>query len=99
MHQARKDSNPNTILILQLKFKQHYTKYKGKKIKCILVQTLRLCTSNTAHRGSRVIALLFLDHSNSRGEESATRPGRSLPPGKTRFRLYRRLGGFQGLSG
>ena len=33
------------------------------------------------------------------GEGSAPRPGRSLPPGKTRYPLYRRLGGPQGQSG
>ena len=33
--------------------------------------------------GSRGIALLFFDHSTRRGEGSASRPGRSLPPGKT----------------
>jgi hypothetical protein len=33
------------------------------------------------------------------GEGSASRPGRSLPPGKTRYTLYRRLGGPQGRSG
>jgi len=31
---------------------------KGKKVKCTLVQALRLCTGRTAHRGSRGIALL-----------------------------------------
>jgi hypothetical protein len=30
------------------------------------------------------------------GEWSAARPGRTLPPGKTRYPLYRRLGGPQG---
>jgi hypothetical protein len=30
------------------------------------------------------------------GEGSASRPGRFLPPGKTRYPLYRRLGGPQG---
>jgi hypothetical protein len=34
-----------------------------------------------------------------RGEGSASRPGRSLPTGKTRYPLYRRLGGPQGRSG
>jgi len=34
-----------------------------------------------------------------RGELSAARPGRTLPPGKTRFPLYRRLGGPQSRSG
>ena len=33
------------------------------------------------------------------GEWSAERPGRTLPPGKTRYPFYRRLGGPQGRSG
>ena len=33
-----------------------------KKVKCTLLQALRLCTGRTAHRGSRGINLLFLDH-------------------------------------
>jgi len=33
------------------------------------------------------------------GEWSAARPGRTLPPRKTRYPLYRRLGGPQGRSG
>ena len=32
------------------------------------------------------------------GEWSAARPGRTLPPGKTRYPLYRRMGGPQGRS-
>jgi len=36
-------------------------------VKCTLVQALRLCTGRTAHRGSRGIALLFLDHGTRRG--------------------------------
>ena len=59
-----------------------------KKVKCTLVQALRLCIGRTAHRGSRGIALLFLDHNTRRGEGSASRPGRSLPPGKTRHPLW-----------
>ena len=35
-----------------------------------------------------------------KGDEwSAARPGRTLPPGKTRYLLFRRLGGPQGRSG
>jgi len=68
-------------------------------IKVTIVQTLRLCTGRTAHRGSRGIALFFHDHGTRRGEGSASRPGRSLPPGKTRYPLYKRLGGPQGRSG
>ena len=64
-----------------------------------LVQALRLCTGRMAHRGSRGIALPFLDHGTRRGEGSASRPGRSSPPGKTQYPLYRRLAGPQGRSG
>jgi len=43
-------------------------KQRGKvKVKCTLVQALRLCTGRTAHRGSRGIALLFHDHGTRRG--------------------------------
>ena len=71
----------------------------GKKVKCALVQALRLCTGSTNHRGSRVIALLFLDHGTRRGWGASVTPGRSLIPGKTRYPLYRRLGGPQGRTG
>jgi len=37
------------------------------KVKCPLVQALRLCTGRTAHRESRCIALPFLDHGTRRG--------------------------------
>ena len=67
--------------------------------KCTLVQALKLCTGRTGHRGSRDIALLFHDHGTRRGEGSALRSGHSLSPRKTRYPLYRRLGGPQGRSG
>ena len=69
------------------------------KVKCTLLQALRFCIGRTSHRGSRGIALLFLYHGTRRGEESASHPGRSLPPRKTRYPLYRRLGGPRGRSG
>ena len=68
------------------------------KVKCTFVQPLRLCTGRTAHRGSRGIALPFHDHGTRRGWGVNVTPGRSLPPGKTRCQLYRRLGGPQGRS-
>jgi hypothetical protein len=37
------------------------------KVKCTLVQALRLCTGRTSHRESRGIALTFLDHGARRG--------------------------------
>jgi len=52
-----------------------------------------------AQRVGRGIALLFHDHGTRRGDWSAARPGRTLPPGKTRYPLYMRLGGPQGRSG
>ena len=70
-----------------------------RKLMCTLVQALRLCTGRTANRGSRGIAIPFIDHGTGRGEGSASRTCRSLHPGKTRYPLYRRLGGPQGRSG
>ena len=72
---------------------------KKSKVKWTLVQELRLCTGRRLIRGRRGIALLFLDHGTRRGEKSAARTGRSLPPGKTQYPFYRRLGGPQVRSG
>ena len=88
----------NSVYYLVNSFKSCLYSVKVK-VKCTLVQALRLCTGRTAHRGSRVIALLFHDHGTRRGWGSASRPGHSLPLGKTRYPLYRRLGGPQGRSG
>jgi len=49
--------------------------------------------------GVEVQLYSFLTTALEGGEGSASRPGRSLPPGKTRYPLYRRLGGPQGRSG
>ena len=65
------------------------------KVKCNLVQALRLCTGRTAHRGSRGIALQFLDHGTRRGWGVSVMPRHSLLLGKTRYPMYRRLGGLQ----
>ena len=70
-----------TLCSQQESLTNNYT-VKSKKVKCSLVQALRLCTGRTAHRGSRGIALPFLDHCTKRGEGLASRPGCSLPPGK-----------------
>ena len=75
------------------------TAHTGEKRYSCTVQALRLCTGRTAHRESRGIAVLFLEHDTRRGEGSASRLGRSLSPGKTRYPSYRRLGGSQGTSG
>ena len=39
---------------------------KVRKVKCTLVQAPGLCTGRTAHRGSRGIAILFLDRGTRR---------------------------------
>jgi hypothetical protein len=43
------------------------TYMKRVKVKCTLVQALRLCTGRTVHRESRGIALPFHDHGTRRG--------------------------------
>ena len=62
-------------------------------------KALWLCTDRTAHRGRRCIALLFLDHGTRRREGSASRHGRYLPQGKTRYPLHWREGGHLYRSG
>ena len=52
------------------------------KDKCTLVQALRLCTSRSAHRGSRGIALLFLDHGTRRGWGISVTPRPLFTPAK-----------------
>ena len=69
------------------------------KVKCTLVQALRLCTGRTAHRGSRGIALPFLDHGTRRGRGVSVTPRPLFTRGKDGYPLYRRLGGPQGWSG
>ena len=68
-------------------------------VNCTLLQAL--CTRHTAHRWSRGMysSTLSWPKALEGGEGSASRPGRFLPPGKTRYPLYRRLGGPQGRSG
>ena len=68
-------------------------------VKCTLVQALRLCTGRTSQKRSWGIALLFLDHGTRREWGVNVTPRPHLPPGKTRYPFYRKLGGPQGRSG
>jgi hypothetical protein len=52
------------------------------RVKCTLVQALRLCTGHTAHRGSRGIALPFHDHSTRRGWGVSVTPWPLFTPRK-----------------
>ena len=72
---------------------------KKLKVKVILVQALRLCTGRKAHRGSRGIALLFHDHGTRRWWGVSVTPWPFFTPGKTRYPLYRWMGGPQGRCG
>jgi len=56
--------------------------YSKSRVKCTLVQALRLCTGRTTHRGSRGIALLFLDHGARRGWGVSVMPQPLLTPGR-----------------
>jgi len=53
---------------------------KKLKVKCTLVQALRLCIGRTAHRGSRGIALLFPDHVTSVTPRLLFAPGKDPVP-------------------
>jgi len=95
----RQGDSVNTFVTFNSIYLNHFKPNSQVKVKVTLVQALRLCTGRTDHGVSRGMALLFLDHGTRRGEGSASRLGRSLPPGKTRYPLFRRLGGPQGRSG
>jgi hypothetical protein len=69
------------------------------KVKFTPVQALRLCTGFTAHKGSRGMALLFHDHGTRRGWGVSVTPWPLFIRWKTRYPLYRMLGGPQGRSG
>jgi hypothetical protein len=53
--------------------------HKKVKVKCTLVQAMRLCTGHMAQRGSRGIALPFFTTALKGGEGSASHPSHSLP--------------------
>ena len=69
---------------------------KGK-VKCTLVQALRLCTGRTAHRGSRGIALPFHDHGTRRGWGVSVTPRPLFTPGKDPVPIVQEAGWAPGL--
>ena len=62
------------------------------KVKCPLVQALRLCKGRTAHGGSRGIALLFHDHGTSRGWGVSVTPRPFFTPGKNPVPIVQEAG-------
>jgi len=63
-----------------------------KKVKCTLVQELRLCTGRTAQRGSRGIALPFLDHGTRRGWGASVTPRPLFTAGKNSVPIVQEAG-------
>ena len=62
------------------------------KVKCTLVQALRLCTGRTAHRGSRGIALHFRDHGTRRGWGFSVKPRPLFTLGKDPLPIVQEAG-------
>jgi hypothetical protein len=62
------------------------------KLKCTLVQALRLCTVRTAHRESRGIALPFHDHGTRRGWGVSVKPRPLFTPGKYPVPIVQKAG-------
>jgi hypothetical protein len=67
------------------------------KVKCTIVQALRLCTGRTAHRGSRGMALPFLDHGTQRGWGVSVTPQPLFTPGKDPVPIVQEAGWAPGL--
>ena len=84
---------------LHLLFNPSMLHVQTYKLKCTLVQALRLCTGHMAHRGSRGTALPFLDDSTRRGWGVSVTSRPLFTLGKTRHPLYMRLGGPQSRPG
>jgi len=66
------------------------------KVKCTLLQALSLCTGRMAHRGSRDIALLFLDHGTRRGWGVRITPQPLFTPGKDPVPIVQEAGWASG---
>jgi len=66
------------------------------KVKCTLVQALRLCTGRTAHRESRGIALPFLDHGTRRGWGFSVKPWPLFTPGNDAVHIVHEAGWVPG---
>ena len=61
-------------------------------VKCTLVQTLRLCTGRTVHRGSRGIALPFHDHGTRSGWGVSVTPRPLFTPRKDSVPIVQEAG-------
>jgi hypothetical protein len=64
----------------------------ANSLQCTLVQALRLCTGYTAHRRSRGIVLLFLDHDTRWGWGVSVMPQPLFTPGKDPVSIVQEVG-------
>jgi len=71
--------------------------FKKIKVKCTLAEALRLCIGRTAHRWSRGIVLLFLDHGTRRGCGVSVTHRPLLTPGKDPVPIVQEVGWAPGL--
>ena len=78
-------------MLRRLKCVRKHSTYKVK-VKCTLVQALRLCAGRTAHRGSSGIALLFLDHGTKRGWGVSVTPRPLFTSGKDQVPIVQEAG-------
>ena len=69
-------------ILLRIRGSQVFQNLGKVKVKVTLVQALRVCTDRTANRGSRGIALPFLDHGTRRGWGVSVTPRPLFTPGK-----------------
>jgi hypothetical protein len=70
----------------------YITWYTMVKVKCTLVQAMRLCTGRTAHRRSRGIALLFHDHGTRRRWGVSVTPRPLFTSGKDPASIVKKAG-------
>ena len=88
-----------TVSMRHLVFVILYGWLSGTKVKCTLVQALRLCTGRTAHRKSWFIAIPLHDHGSRRGWGVSVTPQPLFIPWKDTVPIVQRLGGPQAQSG
>jgi hypothetical protein len=74
-----------------------FREFNKVKVKCTLVQALRLCTGRTAYRGSRGIALPFHDLGTRRVWGVNVTPRPLFTPGKDPVTIVREAGWAPGL--
>ena len=70
----------------------HHTAKKKVRVKCTLVQALRLCTGRAAHRESTGVSLLFLDHGTRRGWGVSVTPLPLFTPGNDSVPIVQEAG-------